>query len=87
MSEHKRKAWQHLVPDSVTKYRIVLITKPKTIYAIFGITIANFFIVLAAFCSDTWLVVSVAENCTLLFEIEKVRYCCCSTRFKLCLIK
>lgn len=72
ISEHKSKAWQHLVPDSITKCRIVLTTKPTTIYAIFGITLANFFIVLAVFSSNTKLVVNVAVNYTLLFKIENV---------------
>jgi hypothetical protein len=27
--EHKSKAWQYLIPDSITKYRIVLTTKPN----------------------------------------------------------
>jgi hypothetical protein len=79
ISEHKCKAWQHLVPDSITKYRTVLTTKlkKKNIYAIFGLTLVNFFVVLAVFCSDTRLVVSVVEIYTLLFMSENVRYSCC----------
>jgi len=87
ISEHKCKAWQHLFPESTTKCRIVLTTRPTIIYAIFGITLANFFIVLAVFCSNTKLVVNVAVNYTLLFKIENVRYFCCSLKFRLCLIK
>jgi len=55
----------HLVPDSITKHRTVLTTKPTTIYAILGNTLATFFIFLPMFCSNKKLVANAALNYTL----------------------
>ena len=79
----KSKVWQHLVPDSITKHLTVQTTKPTTIYATFGNTLANFFVFLPMVCSNTKLVVSVTVSYTLLLKNEYVRYPCYSLRFNL----